>query len=129
MIGLFAAGLLLDAPYGINKIRATPSWCLYCAAITTGIWMLLYFMMDLCHVRAWSRLVAPAGANPLLAYLLHPFLFLLLNLAGEPVRSVVFFYRSPELPAIVAVIGSLAMALLVVQATGWIAGKGFRLKV
>lgn len=125
--GLLLAGLLLDAPYGINKIRGTPAWCLYCAAITTVLWVVLYWLMDIRGVRAWSRLLGPAGANPLFAYLLHPFLIFVIALGGEGLRSLVFFYRS--LPALPAALGSLLMALLVVQLTGWIARAGFRLKV
>ena len=125
--GLFAFGVLLDAPAGINKIQATPAWCLYSAAITTGLWALLYWLMDVRGVRAWSRLVQPAGANPLLAYVLHPFFCLLIGLAGTRVTSVVFFYH--DLPAFAAVLGSLLMAIAIVQATGWIARAGYRLKV
>lgn len=127
--GLFLAGLLTDGAYGINKIRATPAWCCYCAALTSAAWAALYWLMDLRGRRRWARLVAPAGANPLLAYLLHPLVFLLAGAAGSGVGSVAFFYKSPEFPALVAGIGSLVMALVIVQATGWIARAGFRLKV
>jgi predicted acyltransferase len=125
--GLALAGLLLDAPHGINKIRATPAWCLYCASITTVAWALLFWLMDIRGRRPWARLVQPAGANPLLAYLLHPFFCYVMWLIGGPVASAVFYYRS--LPAPLAVLGSLVMALAVVQATGWIARAGYRLKV
>ncbi|MGH8017474.1 MAG: hypothetical protein ACREIA_04175, partial [Opitutaceae bacterium] len=128
-VGLFVAGVLLDAPYGINKIRATPSWRLFCAAITAAAWAGLYWLMDVRGVRGWDRVVRPAGANPLLAYLLHPFIFLVAGLLGPAVSSVVFFYKSPDLPAVVAIAGSLGMALLIVCATGWIARAGYRLKV
>jgi predicted acyltransferase len=128
-VGLFLAGVLLDAPYGINKIRGTPSWCLFCAALTTVAWALLYWLLDVRGVRGWSRLVQPAGANPLLAYLLHPFFGFLVGLAGERALGIVFFYRDPRLPAVISVLGSLVMAFAVVQATGWIARAGYRLKV
>ena len=125
--GLFLVGVLLDAPYGINKIRATPSWCLFCAAITTAAWAFLYWLMDMRGHRGWSRLFQPAGANPLLAYLLHPFLYLLVGLAGERALATAFSYHG--LPAVAAVLGSLVMAFAVVQLTGWIARVGYRLKV
>ncbi len=127
--GLLAAGVLLDAPYGINKIRATPAWCLYCAALTAGAWALLHWLADVRGRRGWSRLVQPAGANPLLAYLLHPALYLLVGLLGPGLGRVVFFHQQPERPVWVAVLGSLVMALLVVQFTGWIARAGYRLRV
>jgi heparan-alpha-glucosaminide N-acetyltransferase len=125
--GLFLVGVLLDAPYGINKIRATPSWCLFCAAITAAAWAFLYWLMDMRDRRGWSRLFQPAGENPLLAYLLHPFIYLLAGLAGERALAIVFFYQ--DLPAFPAAVGSLIMAIVVVQATGWIARAGYRLKV
>lgn len=127
--GLFMTGVLLDAPYGINKIRATPSWCLFCAALTVAAWVFLHWLLDARGIRGWSRLFQPAGANPLLAYLLHPFICFLGGLAGERALAVVFFYQDPSLPAVIAVVGSLVMAFAVVQATGWIARAGYRLKV
>ncbi len=125
--GLFLLGLVLDAPDGINKIRGTPSWCMYCSAITAAAWALLYYLMDMRGKGRWSRIVQPAGANPLLAYLLHPFLYMLVGLAGERAVAAVFFHHS--LPASATVLGSLVMAIAVVQATGWIARSGYRLKV
>lgn len=128
-LGLFVVGALLDAPYGINKIRGTPSWCFYCAAITTLFWVGLYWLMDIRGWRRWAHFLRPAGENPLLAYLLHPVFYFVIGLGGSTFASIVTFYQSTRLPAIVAVVGSLVMAGLVVQATGWIAAKGFRLKV
>jgi len=127
--GLFFVGWLLDAPYGISKIRGTPAWCLYCAAATTVAWAALYWLMDLRGVAGWARFVRPAGSNPLLAYLLHPLFWLLVGLAGPGVTAVVQCYANPAWPADIAVLGSLVVAFLVVQATGWIARAGFRLKV
>jgi len=128
-VGLFFVGWLLDAPYGISKIRGTPAWCLYSAAATTVAWAALYWLMDLRGVTGWARLVRPAGSNPLLAYLLHPLFWLLIGLAGPRVTAVVQCYVNPAWPAAIAVLGSLVVAFLVVQATGWIARAGFRLKV
>ncbi len=126
-VGLLLVGALLDAPYGINKIRGTPSWCMYCSAITCAVWAFLSWLMDVRGRCRWSRIFQPAGANPLLAYLLHPFLYLAVGLAGERALAVVFFHHS--LPAAATVMGSFVMALLVVQATGLIARLGYRLKV
>jgi heparan-alpha-glucosaminide N-acetyltransferase len=128
-VGLFAAGVLLDAPYGISKIRATPAWCFYCAALTASAWVLLFWLMDIRGWRSWSRVVRPAGANPLLAYVLHPSLYLLAALLGPGFSRVVFFYQRPEWPALVAILGSSVMALLVVQLTGWIVRTDYRLRV
>jgi predicted acyltransferase len=125
--GLILLGVLVDAPFGINKNRATPSWCMYCSGITCAVWAFLSWLMDVRGRCAWSRIFQPAGANPLLAYMLHPFLYLAVGLAGEKALSVVFFHHS--LPPAATVLGSFVMALIVVQATGWIARLGYRLKV
>ena len=123
--GLFTAALLLDAPYGINKIHATPTWCLLCAAITAAAWVLLYWRIDVHQHHALAGIVGPAGANPLLAYLLHPLLFMLAYLFNVPLG----FYRDSQWPVIASLTGCLVMALLVGQLTGLISRTGYRLKV
>ena len=72
---LFAAALVLAAAvlrpsFGISKIYATPSWCLYCAAISIGIFGLLYWTIDMRGRSRWTRLVEPAASSPLVTYLL-----------------------------------------------------------
>jgi heparan-alpha-glucosaminide N-acetyltransferase len=67
--GLAMAGRLLT-PLGISKIRATPTWCLYCAAISTTLFVLIYFLADVKGLTRWAAFVRPAGSNTLLTYLL-----------------------------------------------------------
>ena len=123
--GLFIAAVLLDGSFGINKIQATPTWCLLSAGITAVAWIFLYWRIDVHHHGALVRIVGPAGANPLLAYLLHPFLFMLAKLLNVHLG----FYRSAQWPVLASLAGSLVMALLVVQLTGLIVRTGYRLKV
>ena len=123
--GLGVAALLFDPLFGLNKIHGTPAWCLLCAALTAATWLALSWLMDLRGWTGWSGVVRPAGANPLLAYLLHPLLYAVGDLAGVHVD----FYHNPAWPLAVNIGGSLLMALLVVQATGWLAKTGYRLKV
>lgn len=124
---LFLAGLLLDAPHGIGKIRATPSFVLYCGALTSFAWAGLFAWLDLRGGKFPVNWVRPAGESPLLAYLLHPLLCLLIGVAGPEAEHIVFFYR--QLPWWGACAGALASALLVVRLTGYLSGLGFRLKV
>jgi heparan-alpha-glucosaminide N-acetyltransferase len=121
---LGAAALLFDPLFGLNKIRATPAWCFTCAFLATGTWVLLYWLMDVRKYRAWSVIVRPAGVNPLLAYILHPMLFLIAGLAGIQLR----FYKSLELPVFVNILGCLAMAFFVVGLTGLTTRLGYRMK-
>ena len=80
--GLFLAGLVTDTFEGINKIAATPTWCLWSAALGCVLWAFLYLVMDVAGLRAWSIVVRPAGANPLVAYFLHPIVVGLISVAG-----------------------------------------------
>jgi heparan-alpha-glucosaminide N-acetyltransferase len=126
MIGLFLAGLITDTFEGINKIAATPTWCLWCAALACGLWILLYLLMDVAAWRAWSIVVRPAGANPLIAYFLHPIVIGLVSLTGA--WSAVLGYKASHDPSVV-VGGSLAMAFFVCAATGLLARLGLRVRL
>jgi len=80
--GLFMAGFLLRPLYGISKNGATPTWCLYSSGICCVVYLVLYWLIDLKHVTRWSRLIAPAGANALLAYILPTIFYSLLAICG-----------------------------------------------
>ena len=57
-------------PLGISKIRATPTWSLWCIGAAAILFALLYWI---CDVKQWKRWAAPvhaAGANTLTTYLL-----------------------------------------------------------
>ncbi len=123
-IGLFLAALLFDPLFGINKIRATPAWCFYCASLVTLTWAVLYWIMDVRKYRAWSLIVRPAGMNPLTAYILHPWIYIVAGFLHLPI----WFYKSSELPVIVAVFGCLVMAFAIVGLTGLISRLGYRMK-
>jgi predicted acyltransferase len=66
---LFAAGRLLS-PFGISKDYGTPTWCLYCAGISTLLFLALYWLADTKQWSGWAALIKPAGSNTLLTYLL-----------------------------------------------------------
>lgn len=61
---------LLHHLYPISKIGATPPWALYCAALCSGLFVLLYWLIEMRQVVRWTALVQPAAANPLVTYLL-----------------------------------------------------------
>ncbi len=81
-VGLAVAASLFDPLYGINKIRATPAWCFLCSSLTPLTWAALYWIMDVRGFRTWSVFVCPAGANPLMAYILHPFVLMVASFIG-----------------------------------------------
>ena len=76
---LFAAGFLLRPLHGISKVYATPTWCLYCSGIGVLVYVLLYWIVDVKHVARWTRLLRPAGSNPLLTYILPSIVYFLLS--------------------------------------------------
>jgi hypothetical protein len=95
-----------------------------CSSLTTLTWAALYWIMDVRGSGAWSVVVRPAGANPLMAYILHPFVFTVASFIGLPLA----FYKRPDLPVIVSILGCLAMAFAIVGLTGLIGRIGYRLK-
>ncbi len=114
-VGLSIAGFVCDGFEGINKIAATPTWCLWSAAMTCAVWMVLYWILDVVGFRGWTIVVRPAGANPLVAYFLHPITVALVGVLGLD-RSVLAYQSSTD-PSI-AVAGSLGMAFFICLATG-----------
>jgi heparan-alpha-glucosaminide N-acetyltransferase len=125
-IGLFIAGLITDTFEGINKNAATPTWCLWTAALTCIAWMALYWVIDIAGFSGWTILVRPAGANPLLAYFLHPIIVELIVVAGLGGRLL--FYQDAKDPY-TAVAGSLGMALFVCVATGLLGRLGLKTRL
>jgi heparan-alpha-glucosaminide N-acetyltransferase len=87
-VGLAIAGHLLHTAaaihpmFIINKILATPPWCLWSSAITIWIWVAIYWLMDVRQWQRWALVLEPAGQNPLFAYILAPVLSSLFVLLG-----------------------------------------------
>lgn len=65
----FVAGWLLR-PFGISKIRATPTWALWSIAASALLFTVLYWICDVKKTTRWAWLVRPAGSNTLLTYLI-----------------------------------------------------------
>ena len=125
-LGLFVAGLVTDTFEGINKNAATPSWCFFTASLACVLGMILYLLIDVAGFKAWSILIRPAGANPLVAYFLHPITVgavILLGLGGK----VLAYQDSPDWRVVVG--GSFGMACFVCAATGLLGRLGMRVKL
>jgi heparan-alpha-glucosaminide N-acetyltransferase len=67
---LLAASARLFTPFGISKLRDTPTWCLYCAAANTMLLLSLYWIADVRRGMEWAGFIKVVGANALLAYML-----------------------------------------------------------
>jgi len=68
---LFVAGWLVT-PFGISKVRATPTWCMVCSAAAICTFLVLYWVCDVQKRVRWALPAKPAGSNTLLTYLLPP---------------------------------------------------------
>jgi len=82
----FAAICLVMArvltPLGISKIRATPTWVLYCVGAFVLIFALLYWICDVKKKTNWANFAKPAGSNTLLTYLLPDLWYFIISLLG-----------------------------------------------
>lgn len=72
--GLVLAGQLIRPVHGISKIGATESFALVTAGISCLLFAVFFSLIEVSGSRRWAALLIPAGANPLLAYLLPSFL-------------------------------------------------------
>jgi heparan-alpha-glucosaminide N-acetyltransferase len=68
--GTLLASAALLAPLGISKLRATPAYCLICAAAAILAFIALYWICDVHKRVRWADFARPAGSNTLLTYLL-----------------------------------------------------------
>jgi hypothetical protein len=66
----FVTACFLRPYYGISKIKGTPSWTMFSAAICTVLFYFLYWLMEIKKQTKWSDFFMPAAANPLLIYIL-----------------------------------------------------------
>jgi heparan-alpha-glucosaminide N-acetyltransferase len=92
-LGLAAAGILLHSLNGIhpmfiiNKIAATPPWCLLSSAFTVWVWVVVYWLVDVRGLKGWAVAVGPAGSNALFAYILAPIIGCLISLLSSATGS------------------------------------------
>jgi heparan-alpha-glucosaminide N-acetyltransferase len=124
--GLVLAGFVTDTFEGINKIAATPTWCLWSAGLTCLAWVVLYLPLDVAGFGGWSAPIRAAGANALVAYFLHP---IVLGLVSLPkFGSTVLAYKQSSDPWVV-IGGSVAMAAFVCAAAGLLGRLGLRMRL
>ncbi len=85
---LFVIGYLLRPYFGVSKVGATPSWCLYSAGICAILYAILYVIIEEKKRVKWANFFMPAARDPLLIYVLAGILIYISYLFG-------FWYR-PE---------------------------------
>ncbi|HZM06538.1 MAG TPA: DUF5009 domain-containing protein [Candidatus Saccharimonadales bacterium] len=125
IVGCSAAASLLAGLYGINKNAATPSWCLWACALTALLWLGFHLLSDIGSVHPAAKVLALAGRNVLLAYLLSEMLPGLLSL----LRADEWYDKVGNLNLAAAVARSAGMAIALLAATVGLNRLGFRLKL
>jgi predicted acyltransferase len=122
-LGLFVAGYLLHTlqdihqMFIINKILATPSWCLITSAFTVWLWVIIYYIIDIKAWNKWIGIVKPAGANALFAYILAPVLYYIFAISAYLFDGFNFYHWLGDSFAI-----GFWRSLLFAFAVTWLAG-------
>ena len=130
-----AAGLLLHTLHGlhpafrVSKIHATVPWGLLSSALTCAAWVLaLRRWWTSLGWRRWPRSFAIAGENPLVAYLMAPFLLSLFALA-TPLFGGTNFYAALGETTGIGLVRSAVFAWLVVRLSGLMRSRGVRVQL
>ena len=132
--GFALAGWLLYLPHErvpcliINKILATPPWCLFSAAITAACLVALSLRVDRGPPPAWATLPELAGKNALLAYILAPIIYALLGGFAELTGTTNLLHLLAT-PLALGLARSIAMALLVCGIAAWLSRRRITLKI
>ncbi len=114
-LAALAAGRLLT-PLGISKIRATPTWSLYCIAAAVICFALLYWVCDVKKKTGWAFFARPAGSNTLLTYLLPDFFYFVIAALGVTYLDTHFNFGWPGVVrAVVFTAFILAVAALLTK--------------
>jgi len=131
---LLVAGLFLhqlnklDTMFIISKNLATVPWCLLSSTFTIWIWMAVYWLVDLKGVSSWSKIIEPAGMNPLFAYILAPLVvecFAVVALAFNGFD----IYEWLGQTFFIGFVRAVLIAFLMTWLPGYLGKKGLQLKL
>jgi heparan-alpha-glucosaminide N-acetyltransferase len=131
---LGVAGFLLHSLSGlhpafiVSKNHATVPWGLFSSALTCAAWVLLFVLADVVGWRRWPRSLTIAGENPLIAYLMAPFLLSLFALSA-PLFGGRNFYEALGQTTGIGLARSAVFAWIVVRLSGWMRSRGVRIQL
>jgi hypothetical protein len=114
--------------FRVAKIGATLPWGLFSSALTCAALALLFVLVDVVGWRRWPRSLTIAGENPLIAYLMAPFLLSLFALS-TPLFGGTNFYETLGGTTGIGLIRSAIFAWLVVRLSGWMRSRGVRIQL
>jgi heparan-alpha-glucosaminide N-acetyltransferase len=110
----------------VNKILATPPWCLWSSAITVAAWAVLYRQIDMERPGRWASFLEAAGQNPLTAYVLAP-IFEYAFILSSKALNVPNVYDQLGAHYATGLPRSILFALFVVWLTGRLRRRGIQL--
>jgi predicted acyltransferase len=119
---MLAAGKALT-PFGISKIRATPTWSLYSIGAAVLAFTFLYWVCDVKHWTRWAFFVHPAGENTLTTYLLPDLWYFLSISLGFTFLDTHFTLGWP------AVVKTFAFTFLILAIAGLLTKLKVRLQL
>ena len=131
---LGVAGVLLRSLNGvhpafiISKNHATVPWGLVSSALTCAAWVVIFVLVDILGFRRWPRSFTIAGENPLVAYLMAPFLLSLFALLA-PLFGGTNYYEALGATTGIGLVRSAIFAWLVVRLSGWMRSLGVRVQL
>jgi hypothetical protein len=131
---LAAAGALLHTLHGVHpafrvsKIGATLPWGLFSSALTAAAFAALFALVDVAGWRRWPRALTIAGENPLIAYVMAPFLVSLFALSA-PLLGGTNVYAALGQTTGVGLVRSAVFAWVVVRLSGWMRSRGVRIQL
>jgi predicted acyltransferase len=133
-VALGVAGALLHSLNGlhpafrVSKNHATAPWGLVSSALTGAAWVLLFVLVDVAGRRRWPASLSIAGENPLVAYLMAPFLLSVFALSA-PLFGGTNFYEVLGQATGVGLVRSALFAWVVVRLSGWMRSRGVRIQL
>jgi heparan-alpha-glucosaminide N-acetyltransferase len=133
-IGLFTGGLLIHAlkdihiMFIISKNLATVPWCLISSALTIWIWMIIYWLIDMRGYRSWTIIIKPAGANPLFAYILAPFIIECFALLADIIGGFNLYSWLGQ-TFYIGLIRAVLLAFSMTWLAGYLSSRGLQLKL
>ncbi|MFZ0453221.1 MAG: DUF5009 domain-containing protein [Ignavibacteriaceae bacterium] len=133
-IFLLISGLLLhqlnnlDKMFIISKYLATVPWCLLSSTFTIWIWMVAYWLVDMKAFGSLFKIIEPAGANPLMAYILAPLVVEIL-VFSTPLFKGFNIYLWLEGTFITGFLRAIFIAFSMTWLAGYLADKGLQLKL
>ncbi len=131
---LGVAGLLLRSlgavhpAFIISKNHATVPWGLVSSGLTCAFWVVVFVLVDILGLRRWPRSFTIAGENPLVAYLMAPFLLSLFALLSTPFAGA-SPYEALGGTTGIGLLRSAIFAWLVVRLSGWMRSRGVRVQL